>query len=170
MLNTLSFKLLGLGLACLVSIGTAQACDGHPEKEGAEKSCGHATQCSQSDAASATEASSEKHMVDGVEVEDVTVGEGAEAHFGDTVSVHYTGTLMNGQKFDSSLDRNEPFEFTLGEGRVIEGWETGIAGMKKGGKRVLVIPPEKAYGEAGAPPVIPPDATLRFEVDLLDIQ
>ena len=101
--------------------------------------------------------------------EDVKVGTGPAAAAGDTVRVHYTGTLLNGTKFDSSRDRNEPFEFALGQGQVIKGWDEGVAGMKKGGKRKLTIPSEKAYGKRGSPPVIPPDAPLIFDVELVEI-
>lgn len=96
-------------------------------------------------------------------------GEGAIAVRHSTVSVHYTGWLENGTKFDSSLDRGKPFEFTLGARRVIPGWEIGVEGMKVGGKRVLTIPPELAYGKKGAGGVIPPNATLKFEITLLSV-
>lgn len=96
------------------------------------------------------------------------VGKGAVAKAGMTVSVHYTGTLENGTKFDSSLDRGEPIQFVLGSGQVIPGWEEGIAGMKIGEKRKLIIPYKLAYGEQGSPPVIPPKATLIFDVELVD--
>ena len=101
---------------------------------------------------------------------DVVVGTGAEAKDGSTVKVHYTGTLKNGTKFDSSRDRNEPFEFTLGKGQVIRGWDQGVVGMKVGGKRKLVIPSELGYGDKGSPPKIPPKATLLFDVELLSVQ
>jgi peptidylprolyl isomerase len=101
--------------------------------------------------------------------EDLVVGNGTEAVSGKSVSVHYTGTLTNGSKFDSSLDRGEPFKFRLGAGEVIKGWDQGVAGMKVGGKRKLTIPPELAYGARGFPPVIPPNSTLVFEVELLGV-
>ena len=105
----------------------------------------------------------------GLRFEDSTIGSGATASNGQTVSVHYTGWLENGTKFDSSKDRNEPFEFKLGAGRVIRGWDEGVAGMKVGGVRRLTIPPQLAYGDSGAGGVIPPKATLIFEVELLAI-
>lgn len=103
-------------------------------------------------------------------IEDVKVGEGTEAKAGNTVVVHYTGTLTDGSKFDSSKDRNEPFRFRLGAGQVIKGWDQGVAGMKVGGVRNLTIPPELGYGSRGAGGVIPPNAVLKFEVELLDVQ
>jgi FKBP-type peptidyl-prolyl cis-trans isomerase FkpA len=102
--------------------------------------------------------------------EDLTVGSGDEATTGKTVSVHYTGTLTDGSKFDSSLDRGRPFEFQLGAGRVIKGWDQGVLGMKVGGKRKLTIPSELAYGARGFPPVIPPNSTLVFEIELLGVR
>lgn len=105
-----------------------------------------------------------------VESTDIKVGDGAEATAGKTVSVHYTGTLTDGKKFDSSLDRGEPFSFTLGQGEVIQGWDQGVAGMKVGGKRKLVIPPSLGYGDQGAGDTIPPNSTLVFEVELLSVE
>ncbi|MGB0684048.1 MAG: FKBP-type peptidyl-prolyl cis-trans isomerase [Magnetovibrionaceae bacterium] len=105
-----------------------------------------------------------------LQVEDLVVGQGAEAVRGSTVIVHYTGWLTDGTKFDSSLDRGDPFSFPLGAGRVIPGWDMGVQGMKVGGKRKLTIPPELGYGPRGAGRVIPPNATLIFEVELLDVK
>jgi len=102
-------------------------------------------------------------------IEEITVGEGAEAQAGQTVSVHYTGWLTDGTKFDSSKDRNEAFDFPLGRGYVISGWDQGVVGMKVGGSRKLTIPPEMGYGARGAGGVIPPNATLVFEVELLAV-
>jgi FKBP-type peptidyl-prolyl cis-trans isomerase FkpA len=104
-----------------------------------------------------------------LKIEEVQVGAGAEATPGKQVTVHYTGYLTDGKKFDSSVDRGQPFPFQLGAGQVIPGWEKGVAGMKVGGKRKLTIPPNLAYGERGAGGVIPPNATLVFEVELLNV-
>lgn len=104
----------------------------------------------------------------GLGIRDDVVGDGTEAKAGDTVSVHYTGTFTDGEKFDSSLDRGTPFQFSLGAGMVIQGWDEGVAGMKIGGKRLLVVPPELGYGNNPVGP-IPAGSTLVFEVELLDI-
>ena len=101
---------------------------------------------------------------------DEKVGTGAEAKEGSAVKVHYTGTLKNGTKFDSSRDRNEPFGFTIGKGEVIRGWDKGVTGMKVGGKRKLTIPSDLAYGDKGSPPKIPPKATLLFDIELLEVK
>src|SRR6267142_6998255 len=106
----------------------------------------------------------------GLQYVDLTIGAGATAEAGQTVTVHYTGWLENGNKFDSSRDRGKPFSFHLGAGRVIKGWDEGVAGMKVGGKRTLVIPAQLGYGARGAGGVIPPNATLKFEVELLDVK
>jgi FKBP-type peptidyl-prolyl cis-trans isomerase FkpA len=109
----------------------------------------------------------------GLQYDDQQVGTGAEAGKGRNVRVHYTGWLyengVQGAKFDSSRDRNDPFEFSLGAGMVIRGWDEGVAGMKVGGKRTLIIPPELGYGARGAGGVIPPNATLKFDVELLAV-
>jgi FKBP-type peptidyl-prolyl cis-trans isomerase FkpA len=102
-------------------------------------------------------------------MEDLVVGTGTAAASGQKVTVHYTGWLTNGTKFDSSKDRGDPFVFPLGKGQVIKGWDQGVPGMKVGGKRKLTIPPEMGYGSRGAGGVIPPNATLVFEVELLGV-
>ncbi len=106
----------------------------------------------------------------GLVYEDIVEGNGAEANAGAFVTVHYTGWLTNGSKFDSSKDRNDPFQFPLGRGHVIKGWDEGVQGMKIGGTRKLTIPAHLGYGAHGAGGVIPPNATLVFEVELLDLQ
>ncbi len=120
----------------------------------------------------ATVASPTKQVVlpDGLRYTDIVAGHGPVAKAGETVRVHYIGTLTNGTKFDSSRDRNEPFSFPLGGGQVIKGWDEGVAGMRVGGRRKLVIPPQLGYGAAGAGGVIPPNATLIFDVELLGIE
>lgn len=105
----------------------------------------------------------------GLQYRDDAVGEGRQAKAGDTVSVHYTGTLQDGSKFDSSRDRGQPLQFPLGAGHVIKGWDEGVSGMKVGGRRTLVIPPELGYGARGIGP-IPPNSTLVFDVELMDIR
>jgi FKBP-type peptidyl-prolyl cis-trans isomerase len=113
-------------------------------------------------------------MPNGLKYTDTKTGDGATATSGNKVSVHYTGWLYNngakGAKFDSSVDRGQPFQFTLGAHQVIAGWDEGVAGMKVGGKRTLIIPPELGYGARGAGGVIPPNATLMFDVELLGVQ
>ncbi len=108
--------------------------------------------------------------MEGLQIKDIIAGAGAEAKNGNMVTVNYAGTLDNGTKFDSSYDRKTPFSFVLGAGQVIKGWDLGVAGMKIGGKRELIISPELGYGPAGAPPVIPPNATLHFSVELLEVK
>jgi peptidylprolyl isomerase len=106
----------------------------------------------------------------GLKYVELAVGQGASPSKGQTVVVHYTGWLTNGSKFDSSVDRGQPFSFKIGMGQVIKGWDEGVMMMKVGGKRKLVIPPDLAYGQRGFPGAIPPNSTLIFEVQLLDVQ
>jgi peptidylprolyl isomerase len=112
----------------------------------------------------------EQSTPSGLKYTDLVVGTGAQPQPGQTAVVHYTGWLLDGQKFDSSKDRGQPFSFPLGRGQVIKGWDEGVASMKVGGKRVLIIPPDLGYGTRGAGGVIPPNATLKFEVELLDVR
>lgn len=105
----------------------------------------------------------------GLKYTDIVIGKGASPKAGKQVTVHYTGTLENGTKFDSSIDRNEPFTFIIGVGQVIQGWDEGVMSMKVGGKRKLIIPPKLGYGERGAGGVIPPNATLLFDVELISV-
>ena len=109
-------------------------------------------------------------MTDTLLIEDIQLGDGAEAQAGQEVTVHYTGWLVDGSKFDSSKDRGLPFSFPLGAGHVIQGWDKGVAGMKVGGVRKLTIPPHMGYGARGAGGVIPPNATLLFDIELLSIR
>ena len=106
----------------------------------------------------------------GLQYVDLVTGDGREAHVGETAFVHYTGWLEDGTKFDSSVDRGDPFSFRLGAGRVIKGWDEGVVGMKIGSKRKLILPPHLGYGSRGAGRIIPPNATLIFEVELLDLR
>jgi FKBP-type peptidyl-prolyl cis-trans isomerase len=121
-------------------------------------------------ATTATAAAKEITMPNGLKYEDLKVGDGQLAETGMTAQVHYTGWLTDGTKFDSSVDRGQPFSFKLGAGQVIRGWDEGVKGMRVGGKRKLTIPPDMGYGAAGAGGVIPPNATLIFDVELLGLQ
>ena len=120
--------------------------------------CSDSGSCEQSEVVTASE----------LRYVDIECGDGETASRGDSVIVHYTGTLENGEEFDSSIG-DEPFQFKIGGGDVIAGWEEGVVGMRVGGTRELVIPPELGYGASGYPPVIPPDATLTFEIELLEV-
>ena len=115
-------------------------------------------------------ANEEMVLKSGLKYVDVKVGEGSAAVSGKEVTVHYTGTFPGGKKFDSSVDRNEPFSFKLGAGHVIKGWDEGVAGMRIGGRRKLIIPSALGYGKNGAGSVIPPDAELLFDVELLGVE
>jgi len=150
---------LVLGMA--LALGSAVVAVGTPDAGEAA-----ATQPATAPSASPTTRTTES----GLRIEQIAVGDAAAAASkGDIVFVHYVGTLENGEKFDSSLDRAEPFQFVIGEGQVIAGWDEGVAGMKIGEKRKLTIPGKLAYGERGSPPKIGPNATLIFEVELLGI-
>ena len=126
--------------------------------------------CAQSQAPSGGGGGNEVTTPSGLKYEDTKVGTGPEAKAGQTAVVHYTGWLTDGKKFDSSKDRGQPFQFPLGQGRVIKGWDLGVPGMQVGGLRKLSIPPEEGYGSRGAGNVIPPNANLIFEVELLEIK
>ena len=129
-----------------------------------------AAACSQSSPSGGGGGGQQVTTQSGLKYTDVVVGTGAEAKTGQTAVVHYTGWLTDGKKFDSSKDRGQPFSFPLGRGQVIKGWDEGVVGMKVGGKRELMIPPDLGYGARGAGGVIPPNATLKFEVELLDLK
>ena len=131
---------------------------------------GSKTETPAENSSTTTATSTDKVGITQLKMVDIKIGSGREAKNGDKLSVHYVGTLTDGKKFDSSRDRKTPFEVTLGAGQVIKGWEQGLVGMKIGGLRKLTIPPELGYGARGAPPVIPPNATLIFEVELLGIK
>ncbi|MDO8987926.1 MAG: FKBP-type peptidyl-prolyl cis-trans isomerase [Coriobacteriia bacterium] len=118
----------------------------------------------------AVPAGAETAVVEGLKIQDLVVGTGTQATSGKTVSVHYTGWLEDGTQFDSSVDSGQPFQFALGAGQVISGWDQGVVGMKIGGKRKLTIAPELGYGAQGAGGAIPPNATLIFDVELLDVR
>lgn len=150
----LSFALVG----CTKQPAETPASNSAPANQ-APAAAAPATAGTQPAAAAATE----------LKIEELKVGTGAEATAGKVIKAHYTGWLTDGKKFDSSLDRGQPIEFPLGAGRVIQGWDQGLVGMKVGGKRKLTIPGNMAYGPEGRPPVIPPNATLIFEVELMGV-
>ena len=153
--------LVGVGvLAPIVALGL-QGCGPGPES---------ASRTPPSQASAPAGSASVPAQASVLAVVDEVVGTGPEAKSGDKVRVHYTGWLTDGRKFDSSLDRRRPFSFTLGANEVIAGWDQGVAGMKVGGKRKLTIPPDLGYGAEGAGGVIPPNATLVFDVELLKIE
>lgn len=176
--RTIRTLVIGLMLATLVAV---LGCSGTTEEtaEQTETADSAQTQDSTTDSAEEPSATADaavppapQGMTDVTElkVEDLTVGTGDEAVAGKTVTVHYTGWLVDGTMFDSSVTSGQPFQFVLGQGYVIPGWDQGVAGMKVGGKRRLTIPPALGYGEAGAGGVIPPNATLVFDVELLAVQ
>lgn len=160
-----SSKFMGIALVAMLAAGCASQKPASTAQKPAAPAAG---------AAPSAAANNVRTTPSGLQIQDVVVGEGAEAAAGQNAKVHYTGWLIqNGQrgaKFDSSVDRGQPFVFPLGAGRVIKGWDEGVQGMKVGGKRMLLIPPELGYGARGAGSVIPPNATLMFEVDYLGAQ
>jgi len=154
-------KFLGVMILVILVLGLA-GCSGDDMKD--------ASATNNAAGSSADEVTKDTKEAKEMVIEDIVIGEGEEAVAGKLISVHYTGTLEDGTKFDSSVDRGIPFEFTLGAGQVIEGWDKGFDGMKVGGQRRLVIPPEMGYGEFGAGDVIPPNATLIFDVELIGVR
>ena len=163
----LIWVIAGIVIFVLVAVIALTTCSSEAEEPAEEPVAEPVEQAPEPTAEETPAAQAEE--VTGLEIEDVVIGEGAEAVPGSAVSVHYTGWLTDETKFDSSVDRGQPFQFTLGQGMVIKGWDEGVAGMKVGGKRRLTIPPEMGYGDQGAGGVIPPGATLIFEVELLGV-
>jgi FKBP-type peptidyl-prolyl cis-trans isomerase len=159
-----------IGLAVLLGLAAA-GCNEAAQQSGtaSSKSSGTTTGAVTTPAPEGSGGKMHK-LASGLQYEDVVVGSGKMAEPGMNVSVHYTGWLTDGTKFDSSVDRSQPFRFQLGAGQVIQGWDEGVKGMRIGGKRKLTIPPDLGYGARGAGGVIPPNATLVFDVELLDVQ
>lgn len=155
-------------LASIIALALVTLCFGLADAKDSKKKSSKSKQQTTSESHKAAEKKSAE--IAGLKIETLKAGAGKEIKSGQTAVVHYTGTHLDGSKFDSSLDRKEPFSFKIGEGRVIQGWEKGVVGMKVGEKRKLVISPELAYGESGAGGVIKPGETLAFEVELLDIK
>ena len=153
-------KIILIGIILIVAIGIVLSLKNKTKKE----------ELNANDVENATKTETNKIMSDTLQIKDSVEGTGKAVVNGNTVVVHYTGTLENGTVFDSSLKRNTPFSFRVGGGEVIRGWEEGLLGMKVGGKRTLVIPSALAYGERGAGGAIPPNATLTFEIELLEIK
>lgn len=151
-----SLRLLCCGLAIALGAAASAPVQSAPKSKGKAMS-------------KAGKSSKVRVLPGGLRVQDLKVGRGALATSGKNVTVHYIGTLTNGKKFDASYDRHQPFSFALGAGQVIPGWDQGVKGMRVGGKRKLTIPGSLAYGPQGSPPVIPPNATLIFVVELLGV-
>jgi FKBP-type peptidyl-prolyl cis-trans isomerase len=168
---TLGIGAMILGVAGLIYI-TISGIDGREQKKNPDDPKGELVSSSSHDANTEQKDDKDEKFIttkSGLKYADVKVGNGKLAQAGDTVQVHYTGKLKDGKKFDSSLDSGKPFSFPLGRGKVIKGWDEGVAGMKEGGKRKLIIPPNLGYGPDGFPPVIPPNAELHFDVELLKV-
>lgn len=159
-------RTLVLSLALLMLF--VAACGGGDDEEGGSSAGGGSEETA---AGGSEECPTEPTTTDsGLQIKEIECGDGEVAEEGDTLEVHYDGRLEDGTKFDSSRDRGQTFEFQVGAGQVIQGWDEGLIGMKIGGTRELTIPPELGYGEAGSPPAIPPNSTLIFEVELVDIK
>ncbi len=166
-----SKRSITLLLACMLAAGLAlTGCGNNTAEQPAEPQVGAEQPSQEAPATEATTPAEAAQPATELKVEDLVKGTGAAAAAGKQVTVHYTGWLTDGTKFDSSKDSGQPFSFVLGAGEVIPGWDQGVAGMKVGGKRKLTIPPDLGYGAQGAGGVIPPNATLVFEVELLGVQ
>lgn len=159
-----------LALLCLIALFVAACGNDEPSNENTEAGAPAGAEESEAETDAGDCSEGVVTTESGLQIEDIECGEGDEAVTGQLVSVHYVGTLEDGTQFDSSRDRGEPFQFPLGGGQVIQGWDEGVQGMKIGGLRKLTIPPELGYGQAGAGGVIPPNATLIFEIELLAVE
>jgi len=157
---------------CLIAAGCQQSGRdaAPPAEEAAASQAGGESTEPQAVAEGDAAAGEEVTLPNGLVYQDLVVGDGAVAEKGMTATVHYSGWLTDGTKFDSSVDRDQPFPFPIGAGKVIKGWDEGVQGMRVGGKRKLTIPPDMAYGARGYPPVIPPNSTLVFDVQLLGLE
>lgn len=157
-------------LCAVVAAVTIAGCQETRTQESASSTGATATTPAPATTVSGATEGQERTLPGGLKVLDMKVGSGPIAEIGNTVAVHYTGWLTDGTKFDSSLDRGEPIRFPLGTDQIIQGWNEGIKGMRVGGKRKLTIPASLGYGDRGYPPVIPPGATLVFDVELVDVK